>query len=151
MFFSRDLVSKHFGQNSSHESRAARRRQRRKLAAGVQSLEGRMLLSHAGIVHVRHPSPAVVAKLDHRHGHGKDDGLGHDAQDDRHRRGHGRDDTTQQTVTTASTGRNSKDDPAGHDAVDDHGLGAHGRDDTATHDANDDRGGQGKDDGSGHK
>ena len=56
-----------------------------------------------------------------RHGHGNDDGPGHDAGDDHGHHGHG------------------NDDGAGHDAGDDHGH--HGNDDGAGHDAGDDHGG----------
>ena len=149
MFFGHDILTAVLGQGSRRETKPATGRLRRKQAPSVQLLEGRTLLSHVGVVHVRHSSSAIVAKLDQRHGHGRDDGAQHNAQDDKG--GRGRDRATGPAVTAASQGRNGKDDGAAHDATDDRGIARRGKDDPANHDANDNRGGHGKDDGAGHK
>ena len=178
MLFGREFLEAFFGQSSHHEPESIRRR-RRKLSAGVQTLEGRTLLSHVGVVHVEHSVSAMVSKLDHKHGHGQHNGAHHNAHDDKgaHNhgkdnsgqlnaldrkggRGNGKDDGTQHDQPYTATGRNGQDDPAGHDRLDDHGTAANDQDDPAGHganddkgghDANDDKGGHGKDDGTGHK
>src|SRR4051794_387437 len=83
MFFSREFLELCFGPSSAREAVAIRRRRRRKLSAGVQTLEGRTLLSHAGVVHVEHSVSAIVSKLDHRHGHSQEHGAHHKAHDDK--------------------------------------------------------------------
>ena len=101
MFFGREFLSMILGQESQREARDARRRLRRNLDASVQALEGRMLLSHAGVVHVRHSSQAIISKLDQKHGRATDDGPGHNALDHKGKHGHRKDNASQ----VSSSGR----------------------------------------------
>ena len=126
MFFGREFLFRRLSAPAipTRGQRDARRRLRRNLDASVQALEGRMLLSHAGVVHARHSSQAIISKLDQKqrngprtmvrgtmlwttkgkHGHRKDNASQVAAQDVRG--GHGR----------------GKDDGTGHDALDEEGA-----------------------------
>lgn len=148
----REILDALTTQLSRREIKAARTRLQRKPSLSVQSLEGRTMLSHVGIMPSRRSS-ALIARLEQRHGRGADDGAQHHVADDKggRGRGRGRDDAATRLAPATARGRNGRDEAPGHNANDDRGARRNGVDDPAGHDANDDRGGHGKDDGKGHK